>query len=78
MGVTTILRWRAGSDGHWRLRGGALTLPMIWQQFGYLVTAQEHKNKHNRNTIKETGTTTSESSEATIRLLGMLHNLVGR
>ena len=41
VGDTTILGWRAGSDGHWRLRGGALTLPMLWQQFGSLFTAQE-------------------------------------
>ena len=29
VGDTTILRWRAGSDGFTRLRGGALTLPMF-------------------------------------------------
>ena len=41
VGDTTILRWPEGSDGPWCLRGGALTLPMLWQQFGSLFTAQE-------------------------------------
>ena len=41
VGNTTILHWREGFGGHWRLRGGALTLPMLWQKFGSLFTAQE-------------------------------------
>ena len=41
VGDTTILGWPACSDGTWRRRGGALTLPMLWQQFGSLFTAQE-------------------------------------
>ena len=41
MGDTTILRWPEGSDGPWCLRGGALTLPMLWHRFGSLFTAQE-------------------------------------
>ena len=39
VGDTTVLRWREGSDGHWRLRGGALSLSMLWQRFGCLFTA---------------------------------------
>ena len=41
VGDTTIVRFRDGSDGHWRLSGGALTLPMLWQEFGSLFTASE-------------------------------------
>ena len=41
MGDTTIVRFRDGSDGHWRLSGGALTLPMLWQRFGSVFTASE-------------------------------------
>ena len=40
VGDTTILRWRAG-DGHELLRGGALTLPMLWHRFGSIFTARE-------------------------------------
>jgi len=41
VGDTTILRWRAGLEGPLRLRGGALTLPMLFEHFGSLFTAQE-------------------------------------
>ena len=41
VGDTTILRWPEGSDGPWCLRGGALTLPMLFLRFGSLFSAQE-------------------------------------
>ena len=42
VGDTTILCWPAGSDGPWRRRGGALTLPMFFfLSFGSLFSAQE-------------------------------------
>ena len=41
VGDTTILGWPACSDGPWRRRGGALTLPMLFLRFGSLFSAQE-------------------------------------
>ena len=41
VGDTTILQWPEGSDGPCLLRGGALTLPMLWKIFGLRFTAQE-------------------------------------
>ena len=41
VGDTTIVSWPEGSDGPCLLRGGALTLPMLWKIFGLRFTAQE-------------------------------------
>ena len=41
VGDTTIIGWPACSDGPWRRRGGALTLPVFFLRFGSPFSAQE-------------------------------------
>ena len=41
VGDTTILGWPACSDGPWRRRGGALTLPMCFLRSGSIFSVQE-------------------------------------
>ena len=41
VGNTTILRSRAGENGHWHLNGGAITLAELFDKFGERYTVAE-------------------------------------
>ena len=41
VGSTTILRAMEGGDGHWHLRGGAITLPQLFAKVGSQFAVQE-------------------------------------